>query len=211
MDKSIGIGSIVGLTFASSLYVWNNEKFSGVQKTILLICIVFPPAQWLGILVVLAYNNYKVNNSVEKVQERKVEQVKVNLDNSISNLTNLKDKGILTDEEYKTKVAKINVEKDEQSLKNSLEYKQLKSLLGSGVLTKVEFDSKVKLIQNISEKEVDIEEINNVINSVNTTYLGNIEDKEQSANSNFWSRMMLLILLILSLFLITSVLFNLFN
>lgn len=148
MDKSIGVGSIVGLTFASSLYVWKNEKFSSVQKTILLICIVFPPAQWLGILIVLAYNNYKVNNSVEKVQERKVEQVKVNLDNSISSLTDLKDKGILTAEEYKTKVAKINSEKDEQSLKNSLEYKQLKSLLDSGILTKEEFESKLILLKN---------------------------------------------------------------
>jgi hypothetical protein len=180
MDNNIGVGLIVGLTFASSIYVWSNEKFSSVQKTILLICIVFPPAQWIGILVILAYNNYKVNNSIEKVQERKVEQVKVNLDNSISNLADLKDKGILTDEEYKNKVAKINAEKEEQSLKNSLEYKQLKSLLDSGILTKEEFDSKVKLIQNVSEKEVDIEEINNVINSVNTTYLDNTEEKQQA-------------------------------
>lgn len=175
MDKSIGIGSIVGLTFASSLYVWNNEKFSSVQKAVLLVCIVFPPAQWIGILVVIAYNNYKVNNSAEKVTERKVEQVKVNLDISILSLKDLKEKGILTDEEYKTKVAKINAEKDEQSLKNSLEYRQLKSLLESGILTKEEFDNKIKLIQNVSEKEVDIEEINNVINSVNTTEAGNKE------------------------------------
>ncbi len=162
MDKSIGVGLIVGLTFASSLYVWNNEKFSSIQKTILLICIVFPPAQWLGILLVLAYNNYKVNNSTEKITERKVEQLKVNLDNSISSLKDLKEKGILTDEEYKTKVAKINTEKEEQSLKNSLEYKQLKSLLDSGILTKEEFENKIKLIQNVSEyiTEVKIEKLN---------------------------------------------------
>ena len=55
MDNNIGIGIIVGLTFTSSVYVWNNEKFSSIQKTILLICIVFPPAHWLGILVVLLY------------------------------------------------------------------------------------------------------------------------------------------------------------
>lgn len=148
MDKSIGIGSIVGLTFASSLYVWNNEKFSKAQKAVLLVLLIFPPAQWIGILVVLAYNNYKLNNSIEKVQERKVEQVKVNLDNSISSLKDLKDKGILTAEEYKTKVAKINAEKEEQSLKNSLEYRQLKSLLDSGVLTKEEFESKLNLLKN---------------------------------------------------------------
>lgn len=180
MENSIVVGLIVGLTFASSLYIWNNEKFSGVQKTILLICIVFPPAQWIGILLVLAYNSYELNNSIEKVQERKVEQVKVNLDNSISNLTDLKNKGILTELEYYEKVANIKTKKAQQGILNSTEYKQLKSLLDSGILTKEEFDSKVKLIQNVSEKEVDVEEINNVINSVNTTYLDNVEEKQQA-------------------------------
>jgi hypothetical protein len=176
MENNIGVGLIVGLTFTSSVYVWNNEKFSSVQKTILLICIVFPPAQWIGILLVLAYNSNKVNNSIEKITERKVEQVKVNLDNSISNLADLKDKGILTEEEYKTKVAKINAEKEEQSLKNSLEYKQLKNLLDSKILTQEEFDSKIKLIQNISKKEVDVNKINNILNSVNKNYIDSLND-----------------------------------
>jgi Short C-terminal domain len=179
MENNIGVGLIVGLTFASSIYVWNNEKFSSVQKTILLICIVFPPAQWIGILVVLAYNSNKVNNSIEKITERKVEQIKVNLDNSISNLADLKDKGILTELEYYEKVANIKTKKAQQDILNSTEYKQLKSLLDGGILTKEEFDNKIKLIQNVSEKEVDIEEINSVINSVNTTYLDNVEEKEQ--------------------------------
>ena len=162
MDKSIGVGLIVGLTFASSLYVWNSEKFSKEQKAVLLVLLIFPPAQWIGILLILAYNSYELNNSIEKVQERKVEQVKVNLDNSISSLKDLKDKGILNDEEYKTKVDKINAEKEEQILKNSLEYKQLKSLLDSGILTKEEFENKIKFIQNVSEKEVDTKEINKI-------------------------------------------------
>jgi hypothetical protein len=153
MEHSIGIGIIVGLTFTSFVYVWSNTKFSKTQKVVLLLLSVIPPVHWLGILIVLAYNDYKANNSIEKVQERKVEQVKINLDNSISNLTDLKDKGILTDEEYKTKVAKINTEKEEQSLKNSLEYKQLKSLFESGILTNEEFDSKVKLIEKTTTIE----------------------------------------------------------
>ncbi|MBC7524542.1 MAG: SHOCT domain-containing protein [Flavobacterium sp.] len=148
MENNIGVGLIVGLTLASSIYVWSNEKFSKAQKAILLVLLIFPPAQWVGILVVLAYNGYKENNTTEKITERKVEQVKVNLDSSISNLKDLKDKGILTDEEYKTKVAKINADKEEQNIKNSLEYKQLKSLLDSGILTKEEFESKLILLKN---------------------------------------------------------------
>ena len=184
MDKSIGVGLIVGLTFASSLYVWNSEKFSKEQKAVLLVLLIFPPAQWIGILLILAYNSYELNNSIEKVQERKVEQVKVNLDNSISSLKDLKDKGILNDEEYKTKVDKINAEKEEQILKNSLEYKQLKSLLDSGILTKEEFENKIKFIQNVSEKEVDTKEINKIINSVNKTYIDSTKEKSDNKGDN---------------------------
>jgi hypothetical protein len=176
MENNIGVGAIIGLALTSSMYVWNNEKFNRLQKTILLICIIFPPAQWVGILVVLAYNSFKVNNSVEKIAERRVEQIKVNLEKSISNLTDLKDKGVLTVEEYQTKVAKINAERDEQSLKNSLEYKQLKSLLDGGILTKEEFDNKVKFIQHISENEVNVEEINSILNNVNKNYLNSLDN-----------------------------------
>ena len=148
MDHNIGTGLIVGLAIASSIYIWNSENFNSSQKTILLICIIFPPAQWLGIFIVLIYNNYIENNSVEKVTERKIEQTKTNLNSSISNLTQLKEKGILTEEEYITKIKKIEVEKTEQNLKNSTEYKQLKSLLDSGILSKEEFGKKVVLLYN---------------------------------------------------------------
>lgn len=153
MENNIGVGLVVGLTLASSIYVWNNSKFSGVQKTILLICIVFPPAQWLGILVVLAYNSSVENNTPERRTEKK-------LYSTLSSLTELKEKGILTEEEYKTKVAKIDAEKTEKNLKNSLEYKQLKSLFDSGVLTKDEFESKVEIL---SKKKTDNKKIENVI------------------------------------------------
>ena len=83
------------------------------------------------------------SNTVEK----RVGQVKNNLDNSISNLKELKDKGILTDEEYREKVQRINTEKIEQNLKSSVEYSQLKSLLDAGVLTKREFEEKVRMIE----------------------------------------------------------------
>lgn len=136
MEHSIGVGAIVGLVFASSIYVWNNDKYSSTQKTLLLICILFPPAQWLGILIVSIYNSNIENSTPEK-----------KLDSTISNLTELKEKGILTEEEYKTKVKKIEVEKTERSLKNSLEYKQLESLYKAGVLSEEEFVNKIRLIK----------------------------------------------------------------
>ena len=188
MESNIGVGVIVGLALTSSIYVWNNDKFSSVQKTILLICIIFPPAQWLGILLVSMYNS----NTENKTPERKAEK---KLDSTISNLTELKEKGILTEEEYKTKVDKIEVEKTEQNLKNSLEYKQLKSLFDNGILTKEEFESKIQLLQNVSEKSADIKEVSEILDSTNNTYTDSTEEK----NTNFTSLYIIIAVCILSI------------
>ena len=153
MEHNIGVGAIVGLATASSFYIYKSEKFSRIQKTILLICVIFPPAQWLGILIVLAYNNYIENNSVEKIAEIKNENKINTLNSQVESLKDLKEKGILTSEEYNQKVEKIEAEKAEQDLKNSTEYKQLKSLLDSGVLTKEEFESKIVKINTIINKQ----------------------------------------------------------
>ena len=155
MEHNIGVGAIVGLATASSFYIYKSEKFSSVQKTILLICVIFPPAQWLGILIVLAYNNFIENNSVEKTTERKIENKINTLNSQVESLKDLKEKGILTNEEYNQKVEKIEAEKAEQDLKNSTEYKQLKSLFDSGVLTKEEFESKIVKINNIINKQLE--------------------------------------------------------
>ena len=155
MEHNIGVGAIVGLATASSFYIYKSEKFSSIQKTILLICVIFPPVQWLGILIVLAYNNFIENNSVEKITEIKNENKINTLNSQVESLKDLKEKGILTSEEYNQKVEKIEAEKAEQDLKNSTEYKQLKSLLDSGVLTKEEFESKIVKINNIINKQLE--------------------------------------------------------
>lgn len=155
MEHNIGVGAIVGLATASSFYIYKSEKLSSVQKTILLICVIFPPAQWLGILIVLAYNNYIENNSVEKIAERKNENKINTLNSQVESLKDLKEKGILTNEEYNQKVEKLEAEKAEQDLKNSTEYRQLKSLLDLGVLTKEEFESKIVKINNIINKQLE--------------------------------------------------------
>lgn len=45
MDEGIGVGLIIGAVTSSSIYIWNSEHFTKSQKTFLLICIIFPPAQ----------------------------------------------------------------------------------------------------------------------------------------------------------------------
>lgn len=172
MEHSIGIGGLVGLITASSLYVWNSDEFTKEQKTFLLVAMVFAPVQWVGILVIKYYNNHQFENTPERKTEKK-------LDSTVSNLTELKEKGILTEEEYITKVEKIDAEKNEQILKNSLEYKQLKSLLDGGILTKEEFDNKIQLLQNVSNQEVDTKETTKIIDSVNKTYIDSTQEKTE--------------------------------
>ena len=48
MEHNLGVGAIVGLTFASSAFVWNSENFSKEQKTGLLICVVFSTSTMVG-------------------------------------------------------------------------------------------------------------------------------------------------------------------
>lgn len=153
MEHSIGVGAIIGLITATSIYVWQSKSFTQTQKTILLICIVFAPLQWLGIIVFSIYNKMQLENSPEKIAEKKSEAVKIKLDSTIENLKDLKEKGILSEEEYKQKTKKLESEKAEQDLKNSTEYKQLKSLLDSGVLTKDEFESKINLLKTLDDNK----------------------------------------------------------
>ena len=203
MEHNIGVGVIVGLATASSFYIYKSEKFSSIQKTILLICVIFPPAQWLGILIVLAYNNYIENNSVEKIAERRNENKINTLNSQVESLKDLKEKGILTEEEYKTKVKKIEAEKTEQNLKNSIEYKQLKGLFESGVLTKEEFESKIKRLNTNKTTSKNISIILNdkrvliVSNNFKNNLIGSkvkFENNDTILNGNFLSERKLIVI-----------------
>lgn len=145
MEHSIGVGAIVGLAVATSIYVWQHEYFSKAEKTVLLLCVIIPPIQWLGILGIHIYYNYKAKNIKTKVVER---NIKEKADSSINTLTELNRKGILTDEEYKEKIEKVENEKAKQDVVNSTEYRQLKNLLNLGVLTKEEFQTKIELLNS---------------------------------------------------------------
>ena len=156
MENNIGVGIIVGLVITSSLYVWNSINFTQNQKTFLLLCFIFPPLQWIGIIAILAYNNFKAeNNSTQSIKISSESKLKI----SKENLNELKEKGILTEEEHKEKVEKLELQNNEQQIINSIEYSQLKNLLESGILTKEEFDLKVDIVKrNYFKKENNVVE-----------------------------------------------------
>ena len=90
MDKSIGVGLIVGGVIASSLYVYQSDKFTKAQKAFLLICIIFPPLQWISILILLGINNYRIQNSPEVLKEKQVIKEANSFDDRIKLLKELK-------------------------------------------------------------------------------------------------------------------------
>ena len=148
MESDILVAGIVGLVTASTIYVWKSNDFSKIQKIFLILAFLFFPVQWLGIIVILIYNDYKKGNTTEKHLERKIKDNKVKLNFSINNLNELKEKGILTNEEYETKLEKLKTDNDNNDIINSIEYNQLKQLLDNNILTKEEFETKVLLLSN---------------------------------------------------------------
>ena len=180
MEHNIGVGVIIGLLTMSSIYVWQSESFTRTQKTILLVCVVFAPLQWLGIIVFSIFHKIQLENSPERIAEKKNEEVKTKLNSTIESLRDLKQKGILSEEEYKQKTEKIEPKKCDLELKKSTEYKQLKSLLDLGVLNKDEFENKLIILQENGKdfNSLEVEKIKSITSSAIDNYLKNINQNE---------------------------------
>lgn len=180
---------IVGLLTTSSIYIWQSKSFNKTQKTILLFCAIFAPLQWFLIPVILYFNKIEKENTAEYKAEKK-------LNETIDKLKQLKIKAILTEEEFKTKIEKIEAEKTEIEIINSTEYKQLNSLLVSGILSKQEFDTKIinlKLLKkdiDLATKYVDLTLLDGKVLKVNiknsNTLIGqNVDYENLKLNGNY--------------------------
>ncbi len=140
METNLGVGLLVGLATSSSIYIWKTNDFNKTQKTFLLLFVLFPPLQWVSLFLVLIYNKYEKEKTPEFIKESKINYTQ-------NSLAELRKKGILTEEEFKLKIKKIENEKSKILLANSIEYKQLKSLFESGILTKEEFNDKLIVVE----------------------------------------------------------------
>ena len=88
----------------------------------------------------------------------------------IDSLNNLKEKGILTELEFIEKSEILNKEILQKQIKYTEEYKQLEALLNSKLLTKEEFENKVKILTSITENKNTNKETNNVSNVTANSY-----------------------------------------
>jgi ABC-type multidrug transport system fused ATPase/permease subunit len=139
MNNQIGIGILVGLTVTSTIYILQSDYFTKIQKVILGILFIFPPAQW--VLAIISglwnkYNNVSIGFKIDKTEKQ------------IAQLQNFKNKGLLTEEECEEKSKVIIRKYKKEILIKTKEYKSLKKLNESGILTDKEFKQKIKLLKN---------------------------------------------------------------
>jgi hypothetical protein len=102
----------------------------------------------IAICIWLVYSGAKDDSKTKVLQKEKNKVTNPNYDKSLA-LKQLKDKGILTEQEYEEKLKKLVEDDLEKSLEGYNEYKQLKSLYNDGILTKDEFESKVEYLKKI--------------------------------------------------------------
>lgn len=145
------VGLIVGLILVTSIYVLKSENFTKTQKIILLICALFAPLQWIGIFIFLSYN--KTNSAPKNAVENKVIDHKAQFESTIESLKNLKEKGVLSADEFEQKLHKIELEQLDQDIKKTVEYKQLRKLYDLEILTQEEFESKIFFLKREYEKK----------------------------------------------------------
>jgi uncharacterized membrane protein YhaH (DUF805 family) len=164
MDNKIIIGLLVGLTIASTSFIWKSDKFNKTLKIILTLLTAFPPLQWVIILLVLFFKSFDTFNSES---ENKLRTSKA----SINDLIDLKNKGFISANEFKQKVEKLEADKVDVKIKQSEEYKKLKGLLDSKILTEEEFNSKVRMLYGVYNQ-------NNNVNSNDVEHKIKEESKE---------------------------------
>lgn len=100
-------------------------------------------------LFFLIYDYFKNRSSKEEKDLEKEKDLQSELFNAkTQTLKELKEKGILTEQEYEEKIKKVVDENISKSLENFTEYKQLKTLYEDDILTKEEFKSKVEFLKN---------------------------------------------------------------
>ena len=134
--------------FATTFYFWDLQNGLVINK--------FPKYYFEN-------NNNKTENSIEVFSDN-------NELSKIDSLNNLKEKGILTELEFIEKSEILNKEILQKQIKYTEEYKQLEALLNSKLLTKEEFENKVKILTSITENKNTNKETNNVSNVTANSY-----------------------------------------
>ena len=138
MDQRILLGALIGFIIIVSVQLWKSLHFTKEQKIILMICGVFAPLQWTLAIILYYYNKSSEATSLDAN--------KISVSDAQSDLYELKENGVFTEEEFQIKKESLENDLNEKELYDSREYQQLKSLLGKNILSDEEFNNKVNLL-----------------------------------------------------------------
>lgn len=134
---------LFGLFSAYQLYSIQGTNGTPIYKFMIIISFIATTSYFYdlsyGSIVNKNPKNYFGTNEVIKQEVKPLSK--------IESLNNLKEKGILSEEEYMEKAKIVNQEIAEKKLKETEEYKQLKDLLDSGLLTENEFENKISTLK----------------------------------------------------------------
>ncbi|RKF04676.1 hypothetical protein C8N26_0062 [Tenacibaculum lutimaris] len=145
--KEIGVGLIIGLTFTTTILILKAKTFTQLQKIFLTFCFLFPPAQWILAMLLFFFNKKKLSlKSKLKIQKTTQNTVPQSIEDQKENLLFLLKKGILTEIEYQEKINLIKNKSILKKVHTSTEYKSLKKVYDSKLLTKEHFDNKVNVL-----------------------------------------------------------------
>lgn len=147
-EFSIGIGLIIGLTIASTFFIYSSDFFNLTQKAYLYFCILFPPLQWISLIIISFYNAYQISISPEFLENEKRQNEKSNIKKQTENILDLRNKGLLTKEESTNKINALVNSNKMTELKLSEDYQKLKELFDNGILTKEEFNEKIDILKS---------------------------------------------------------------
>lgn len=138
-------------TFGTTYEQYRGEEMYGALTVFILLIVI-------GGGLIYSTQHKEIHEERRKEKAYQNEQSVINeVSQKEQNLINLRDKGILSEEEYNSKILKIRKDRAKTELEKTKEYQQLLQLYNSEVLTKEEFDTKVNLLvkkQNLEQQEM---------------------------------------------------------
>ena len=153
MEEKLIIGFFSAFILIITATFINSQSLSTSQKTILVILIIFPPAQWiLGII----FLNLSKKDSSQKLKSKKRKKKK-SKGGKFSKRKKNKNKQIekIIDKKKKTRASeKLNTNKSLIKSKFKEKSKLLRKELKMKLITDIEYDFKLKILKDKKEKEL---------------------------------------------------------
>lgn len=139
------------ITFFNTYDQYKGEEMYGALTLFITIIII-----GAGLIYSTQHKQIQEERRREKLYQKERATIK-EISEKEEQLLNLRNKGILSDEEFNSKISKIRQNRAKTEFEKTQEYQQLKQLYKSEVLTKEEFDSKIDLLikkQNLESQEI---------------------------------------------------------